>query len=126
MPSAEFEHTYMREPSYFNGMSSIHLIGDLYKNFSWPGVLCGMFLFGVFLRFFYLFCSPRVKNATGLFLYAALFPEIIHSLEADVGYAIIIVSRATALAIVVAIFLGARFRRILQRTPPPRTLDLPG
>ena len=111
IPSAEFEATYMGVPRNFNGFSSMHLIGDLYRNFSWAGVLCGMFFLGALLRLFYLFCSPSRQNPTGIFLYAALFPEIVHSLEADVGYAFINVSRALALAITVAIFLGARFRR---------------
>jgi hypothetical protein len=126
MPSAEFEHTYMGEPSNFNGFSSMHLIGDLYRNFSWPGVLCGMFLLGVILRFFYLFCAPSAKNSTGLFLYAALFPEIIHSLEADGGYAVIIVVRAAALAMCVAVFLGARFRTIRRGRLVPRPFAMTG
>jgi hypothetical protein len=111
IPSAEFEVTYMGVPRNFNGFSSMHFIGDLYRNFSWAGILCGMFFLGAWLRFFYLFCSPSRHNPTGIFLYAALFPEIVHSLEADVGYAFINVSRALVLAIGVAIFLGARFRR---------------
>jgi hypothetical protein len=114
LPTVEFEHTYMGEPNYFNGMSSMHLIGDLYKNFSLPGVICGMFVLGALLRFFYLYCSPSRSNSAGLFLYAALFPEIIHSLESDVGNAVIMVSRNVILAIAVAVFLGARFAK---RTP---------
>jgi hypothetical protein len=110
MPSAEFESTYMGEPRNYNGFSSMHLIGDLYRNFSWVGVVTGMFFFGVLLRLFYGVCSPGPRNPTGLFLYAALFPEIIHSLEADAGYAAIIVVRAALLAVAVAAFLGARFR----------------
>jgi hypothetical protein len=110
MPSAEFESTYMGEPRNYNGFSSMHLIGDLYRNFAWVGVVTGMFFFGVLLRLFYGFCSPAPRNPVGLFLYAALFPEIIHSLEADAGYAVIIVARAALLALAVAAFLGARFR----------------
>ena len=109
MPSAEFEATYMGMPAGFNGFSSMHLIGDLYRNFSFPGVLCGMFLFGIMLRCLYLFCSPGRHNGAGLFLYAAIFPLIIHSLESDVGYAIINVGRASALAVGVTLFIGARF-----------------
>jgi hypothetical protein len=125
MPSADFEHTYMAEPTFYNGLSSMHLIGDMYRNFSWPGVLCGMFLIGAFLRFFYLFCSPAPKNGTGVFLYAALFPEIIHSFEVDAGFALIIVVRATVLAICVALFLGARFRKIRRAPIGSRRLHLP-
>ena len=112
MPSAEFESTYMSEPSNYNGFSSMHLIGDLYRNFSFAGVLVGMFLLGVLLRLFYLFCSPRRENGAGLFLYAVLFPEIIHSLESDVGYAMINVFRAAVLTMGVAYFLGARFKKL--------------
>jgi hypothetical protein len=83
----------------------------LYRNFSWAGALGGMFLLGALLRLFYLFCSPSRANTAGLFLYSALFPEVIHSLESDAGYAVINVTRAMALAVGVAIFLGARFRR---------------
>jgi len=112
IPSAEFESTYLGLSTHFNGFSSIHLIGDLYRNFSFVGVLGGMFLVGVLLRLFYLFCSPSRENRVGVFLYAALFPEIIHSFESDAGYGFINVSRIAALAIVVAIFLGARFQNI--------------
>ena len=89
----------------------MHMIGDLYRNFSILGVVIGMFLLGVFLRMFYLFCSPSSRNRTGLFLYATLFPEIIHSLESDVGYTFINVTRTAILAIIVAVFLGARFKK---------------
>ncbi len=116
IPSAEFEATYMGVPSNYNGFTSMQLIGDLYRNFSWAGVLGGMFFLGVLLRLFYLFCSPSRANIAGLFLYAALFPEVIHSLESDAGYAVINVTRAMALAVGVAIFLGARFRRFSRGT----------
>lgn len=112
IPSAEFEETYMGVPGNYNGFTSMQLIGDLYRNFSWPGVLGGMFLLGALLQLFYLACSPSRANTMGLFLYAALFPEIIHSLESDVGYAVINVTRAIALAVCVAFFLGARSRRL--------------
>jgi hypothetical protein len=112
MPSAEFESTYMGEPSRFNGFSSMHLVSDLYRNFSFPGVLVGMFVFGVTSRCVYLFCSPSRKNSTGLFLYASLFPEIIHALEDDLGYAVINVTRAALLAVLVAFLLGGGYRRL--------------
>jgi hypothetical protein len=115
MPSAEFESTYMGEPPTFNGFSSMHLISDLYRNFSYPGVLCGMFLFGTVSRYVYLFCSPSRENRTGLFLYAALFPEIVHSLEADLGYAAINVIRAAVLAILAVFFIGGGYHRIRRR-----------
>jgi len=114
IPSAQFEATYMGVPSNYNGFTSMQLIGDLYRNFSWAGALSGMFFLGVLLRLFYLFCSPSRANTAGLFLYAALFPEVIHSLESDAGYAVINVTRAMVLAVGVAIFLGARFRRSSQ------------
>jgi hypothetical protein len=120
MPSAEFESTYMAMPKNYNGFSSMHLIGDLYRNFSYPGVLCGMFLLGVFLRFFYMFCSPSRENGLGLFLYAVLFPEIIHSLESDLGFGLINVSRAAILAVGVAIFLGARFKKVRRTKFAPQ------
>jgi len=124
MPSAEFESTYMGLPSSYNGFSSMHLISDLYRNFSLPGVFCGMFVFGVTLRCFYLFCSPSRENSTGLFLYAALFPEIIHSLESDVGYAAINVTRAAALAVFVAFFLGGGYRRLRRMRFAARPLSV--
>jgi hypothetical protein len=122
MPSAEFESTYMSEPSRFNGFSSMHLISDLYRNFSFAGVLFGMFCFGVASRCVYLFCSPSRKNSTGLFLYASLFPELIHSLESDLGYAMINLSRAVLLAVLVAFFLGGGYRRLRSRKVASRPL----
>ena len=123
-PTADFEFTYMGMPSSFNGFTSLHLIADLYRNFSFAGVLCGMFLFGVFLRFFYQFCAPCRENGTGLFLYAALLPQIIHCLESDAGWAMVSMFRAAALAIVAAVFLGARFRKVQRLKLAPRNLVL--
>jgi hypothetical protein len=124
LPSAEFESTYMGMPRSFNGFSSMHFVGDLYRNFSLAGVLFGMFLLGVSQRFFYQFCSPSRENGAGLFLYAALFPEIIHSLEADVGNAVGYVIRASVLAVGVALLLGARFRKFrrVKSAPGPRVV----
>jgi hypothetical protein len=124
LPSAEFEHTYMGEPNTFSGFSSMQFMGDLYRNFSYLGVVGGMFLFGVFLSFLYLFCSPGRENGTGVFLYAMLFPEMIHALEPDAGYAMINVMRAAVLSIGVAVFLGARFRkpRAVERVTLHRVL----
>jgi hypothetical protein len=124
MPSAEFEATYLGLPSSFNGFSSMHIIADLYRNFYLPGVFCGMFVFGAILRCFYLFCSPSRENCTGMFLYAALFPEIIHSLESDVGYAAINVTRAAALAVLVAFFLGGGYRRLHRLRLASRPLSV--
>jgi hypothetical protein len=112
MPSAEFETTYMSEPPDYNGFSSMHLISDFYRNFSYPGVILGMFCLGALFRFFYLFCAPSRHNAPGLFLYAALFPEFIHSFESDVGMAVINITRNMVLALAVAFFLGMRIKRV--------------
>lgn len=120
MPSAEFESTYMGEHIGYNGFSSMHLIGDMYRNFSWPGAVAGMFILGVFLRFFYLFSSPGPDNHSGLFLYAALFPEILHALESDAGFALIEVTRSALLAICVALFLGQRFAQFGRAQSTPR------
>ncbi len=118
VPAADFETTYMGEPSDFNGFSSIHVISDLYGNFSLPGILLGMFLIGAVLRFVYLFCSPSRENSLGVFLYTALFPELIHSFEGDVPYALIGLLRLALLAAGAAFFLGARYRRSRFSSPP--------
>jgi hypothetical protein len=122
IPSAEFEHTYLGFRNSINGFSSMHLISDLYRNFSFPGVFCGMFLFGVLLRCLYLFCSPSRENGTGLFLYAALFPEIIHALETDLGNAVVSITKAAVLAVLVAVFLGGGYRRLRRMRVTPRRI----
>jgi hypothetical protein len=63
------------------------------------------------VRWFYFLCAPSRANCAGVFLYAALFPEIIHSFEADVGYALINISRAAALALGTVMFLRMQNQR---------------
>jgi len=110
LPSVVFETTYLGESIDYNGFSSIHLISDMYRNFAMFGILGGMFLFGVVAWTFYLFCSPSRQNPAGIFIYAALFPEIIHSLEADLGNTLVNLIRLGLLVAVAAAFLGVRYR----------------
>lgn len=111
MPSFVFEQTYMGEPPNFDGFSSVHLISDFYRNFSLIGLLAGMFAFGAILRAFYLFCDPSPGHGAGIFLFAIVFPDVIHSLEQDIGTAIVYAMRLALLAIVVAVFLGVKFQK---------------
>lgn len=117
LPSADFETAYMGEPRNFNGFSSIHVISDLYRNFSIFGVIGGMFAFGVVLRTFYLLCAPSRDNGAGVFFYATLFPEFVHSLEADVSASVVGLIRVGILVLSTAAFLGVQYRRVHASTP---------
>jgi hypothetical protein len=79
-----------------------------------------MWLFGVFLRWLYLFCSPRPESPAGIFFYAVLLPMLGHLLETVVGSILIQFSRADLLAVLAAIFIGVRYRRGFLRQATPR------
>jgi hypothetical protein len=119
LPSVVFETTYMGTPPDYNGFSSIHLISDMYRNFSIFGLVGGMFCFGLLIRLFYVFCSPSRENPAGIFIYAAFFPEIIHSLEQDIGNPVVNLTRLGLLAALALMCLGVRLRRVnaSQRLP---------
>jgi hypothetical protein len=128
LPSVVFEETYMGEPFGYNGFSSIHLISDMYRNFSIFGLLGGMFVFGLAARWFYLFCGPSRDNPTGIFIYAALFPEILHSLETDIGNTMVVLIRLVLLIAGTLAFMGVRYRRSFPTqacVSPPQYCGLP-
>lgn len=59
------------------GFSSPSLIGDLYMNFGVVGILVGMFIAGMMLRFFYDYCINRTKfSIEGVTFYIILFLPI--------------------------------------------------
>jgi hypothetical protein len=109
-PSFVFEQTYLGQPYYYRGFSSIQLIADMYRNFGIYGILGGMFLLGVFLRALYLACRPSREQPVGIFIYAALSPQIIHCLEMDAGTTLASIIRLSLLVFVSAAFLGVRRR----------------
>jgi hypothetical protein len=112
LPSADFETTYMAEPAKYNGFSSMHLIADFYRNFSYFGVVVGLFGMGVAMRFFYLFCAPSRENPPGIFLYACVFPAMVHSFEADFASMCISLSRIVLFVVACAYVLGIRYKRV--------------
>lgn len=49
------------------------IIGELYWNFSWPGLILGMFLVGRFLKLFYVSFYPYIKvNKNATLIYVAI------------------------------------------------------
>ena len=124
MPSAEFESTYMGMPRSFNGFQFHALYGGSVQELLFAGSICLECSFSECGRDFFISGSvrPAGENGVGLFLYAALFPEMIHSLEADVGNAVGYVIRASVVAVGVALLLGARFRKFrrVKTVPGPR------
>jgi hypothetical protein len=61
----EFSHTYWEIPVAARTGTPITQIGDLYRNFAWPGVLLGLGAWGVVVAWFTRLCarwrSPRVE-----------------------------------------------------------------
>ena len=62
-------------------------IGDLYMNFGFPGVIVGMFLMGVLLRFVYLYFVENTEDSSpGLFYYTFIAIELFRIVpEASLG-----------------------------------------
>jgi hypothetical protein len=114
-PSRDFEQNYMGMPRDFQGMSSPHLISDLYQNFGIVGVVAGMYLFGAFLKWFYLSCSPGPHNAVGVFFYGGLFLIFAHLMEAVIGTILVQFPRALLLSLLAALFIGVRFPKTTGR-----------
>jgi hypothetical protein len=106
-----FERTYMGMPASFNGFSSPHLISDFYRNFSIYGVVVGMFLAGVGFRWVYLICAPSRDNYAGVFFYAAILPGLSHTFEVDAAATTFEILKSWSTLILIAIFLGVRYRR---------------
>jgi hypothetical protein len=109
-PTAVFETTYLGEPYDYNGFTGIQLIADMYRNFGMYGILGGMFFLGLLLRALYFACRPSREQPVGIFVYAALFPQITHCLESDAGTALATITKLLFLVFVAAAFLGIRYR----------------
>lgn len=106
----EFEQKYLAMPTFYNGHTSAHLIGDFYRNFSFIGLIVGTALLGISYRWLYLFCSPGSQNPAGVFIYALLLPRFFHYMEGDVGYILVNGSRLAILVFAAALLIGLRRR----------------
>lgn len=54
------------------------LLGAFYLNLSWPGILIGMFLFGIFCRKLYCYLTKNIENTTVFLIYAVSIGFVIH------------------------------------------------
>lgn len=93
------------EQQWWGGISPT-IVGELYWNFSWPGVLLGMFLLGILTRTIYE-TMLRYHSKPGVMLvYATLFVTWIGYAEAPQGYTNTLV--LNMIVIVAAMALVAR------------------
>ena len=78
-PAYYFTTSYLGEPPDTPTSAAMTVLGDLYMNFLWPGLVVGMFVVGVVLRAFAVLaarCYDGDKRA--LLLYGALMPHLVN------------------------------------------------
>ena len=111
-PSRDFEQNYLSMPSYYHGHTSCQLAADLYQNMGLPGVFLGMLIFGIFVKWLYLFCAPGRNRPAGVFFYAFLLPLVSYWTAITVGYFVIFLPRTLLLSVAAAMFLGVTYKKI--------------
>ncbi len=106
----EWAQAYWQKPMEDLTNVGVTAVGEWYLNFHVPGILLGMFLFGVMNRLFYdLLIDPKESNPLGLFLYAGSFSGLVALSELNLaaGMAGLIQS----MAVMYLVFLAAREKR---------------
>jgi len=58
--------------------SPFTIIGELYLNFQWPGIMLGMFVFGVFVRTMYAYLKDNPGNPAVILIYGIIFANLFH------------------------------------------------
>jgi oligosaccharide repeat unit polymerase len=58
--------------------SPFTIIGELYLNFQWPGIMLGMFIFGVFVRSLYAYLKDNPGNPAVILIYGIIFANLFH------------------------------------------------
>jgi len=82
--SIEFGQTFLSQSGFYRGRSvsaSPSLIGELYLNFSWPGILLGGLITGIVLRGAYVFFVRRGKNSLAVVLYGVWLAGCVGAVE---------------------------------------------
>lgn len=77
--TGDFEDNYA--VGWHDAYTSPHVISDLYQNFHIFGIAGGMFFIGMVFQTLYRACRPWLGQAKGVFIYAALIPGLVLSLE---------------------------------------------
>lgn len=118
--AAEFTQTYRGLPEEIRSATQLTQVGDLYRNFGWPGVVGGMFAWGLLVAagtaWYRRNPSPRVA-----FVYLFAVPTILLRVEADLPVLIAGAARDLPFAALVAWLLvpgkksGPGYRRLLGR-----------
>jgi len=70
------------------GEAAITLPGDLYYNFGIPGVILGMLLLGLFLRFAYEYLVIHIGTASAVWLFLPIYLELGLGLERNAAFII--------------------------------------
>lgn len=122
--TAEFTQTYRGAPEEVRSATQLSQVGDLYRNFSWPGVPGGMLVWGMALAAASALCrrnpSPRVAS-----VYIFAVPTIFLKVEATLPDLIASGARELPFAALVAwLVLPGRtsqpgYRRLLGRASSP-------
>jgi oligosaccharide repeat unit polymerase len=61
------------------------LFGELYLNFGVIGVIFGSFLFGIFIRLYYIYLIRRIQSKSGIMVYAILLIQSVEFTEGPIG-----------------------------------------
>ncbi|MDP3725180.1 MAG: O-antigen polymerase, partial [Nanoarchaeota archaeon] len=100
----------------FNTNVGPTIVGDLYMNFGFWGIIGGLFAFGLIFRFLFdLLISFPARAPGGVLIYAVLWPDLIKGMENDVAS---VLAGAVKLAIFmycIHLCLTADWRRLITR-----------
>jgi len=71
----------------FRGHAGATFMGDLYMNFGLPGVIVGMFLTGIFIRFIYIYLVKLTgKSSPGVLYYMVFLMPLVSTIgEGEIG-----------------------------------------
>jgi len=71
--SIVFGQTYLSHVPFFNNVSvTPSIIGELYLNFSWPGIMIGSLILGVLLKASYVYFIKKERSAVSVMFYAII------------------------------------------------------
>lgn len=97
-------------PGDFNTGVALPMIGDLFLNFGWVGVILGMALFGIFAKWLqdWMAFNPSCSR---VFFFAAMLPLLVNGQEHQIGIWLADIFRLTC------IFFLVRFFVVKQTAP---------
>jgi hypothetical protein len=112
--ATEFGNLYFAQPG--NTSYAITAVGDLYMNFGVAGIMFGSLLLGAFFRFVYeLLVNRSDRSDVGLFVYIALYSQLVIVVESELAPVIGQILKATLVLAFISWFMSVAFEGQTQR-----------